>query len=133
VCIYYAFWIWNLLAGKEMKSSSITNFPSFVYVCSSVFYPKVSLCQLTICVHVWLCVSLGVFFLQFKDFVYVRECFWVYVFLTMLLTKFKHVYPKIFEYFLKLQSSSVSSKFSKMFGTSFENFPTFQQLTNLMS
>jgi hypothetical protein len=95
--------------------------------------PKYPFANSKICVHVWLCVSLGVFFLQFKDFVYVCECFWVYVFLTMLLTEFKHVFPKIFEHFLKLQSSSVFSKLSKMFGASFEKFPTFQQLTNLMS
>ncbi len=35
----------NLLAGKEMKSSSITNFASLVCLCTSVFYPKVALWQ----------------------------------------------------------------------------------------
>jgi hypothetical protein len=63
------------------------------------FIPKYPFANSKICVHVWLCVSLGVFFFQFKDFVYVRECFWVYVFLTILLTEFKHVFPQIAKLF----------------------------------
>jgi hypothetical protein len=81
VCICYAFWIWNLLAGKEMKSSSITNFASFVSVCTSVSYPKVSLCQFKdLCACVALCL--------FASFLFPIQrlcvCAWVFLGLCVL-------------------------------------------------